>query len=263
MGLAWFVTLSGAVAGDQVSSPAEPGYETGLTNLMQVVEELDEKSQQPIYLEKEETPVLTVAASRGGDGGPGTVCFSKGFVDLVNYMAHAKAVDEQKKGVLRGYVEHLAGRTSAVPVPPAFPSPEKAWTSDTINSQMGFFNQIGAGLIAVEMACVQLGYSRKYAGQLAVAGAMPASLSQSLSPADWRMAVLTGATNAVLKGYFTPGLAAFYQALDDMKTKPSWLHYFVPPGVKLSKMASDLGWLEDVLLDKGSSNLLKSRHRMH
>ena len=235
---------------DRSSSPPVE-YQMGVTNLFKIAEDLGATSQSLLYLENEESPVLTVVEGKTGLAGASLICFSKGFVDLVNHLAHAKAVDQQKKGVLRRYAEHLSSRASEpVLVPPAFPDPEKAWTVDTINSQVGFFNQIGAGLIATEMACVSLGYVRNFADQSARTGGPPPPLNQLLDLADWRRTVLAGATNAVLKGYYTPGLAAFYEVLDEMKTKPAWVRYFVPPRVTRSNLAKDLRWLEDGLLQK-------------
>ena len=103
---------------------------------------------------------------------------------------------------------------------------------------------------------MSLGYCHKLNGQAQPGPGKPAALSDSLSVADWRLAVLTGASNAVMNGYFTPGLVAFYLALDEMKVKPPWVRYFVPAGAKLGKLAKEIRWVEEDLLEKGTSTQL-------
>ena len=232
------------------------GYEMGSSNLMQMAEEMALGTPRPAFLQTEDIPILSPVTAPETGSNSGTVCFSKGFVDLVNHVAHAKALDDDTRGFLKAYVAFLSTNGHGTPVPPpSFPDVQKAWSADTVNTQMGYFNQIGAGLMAVELACVKLGYHRKHVAPAGASTDKPTPLKASLTPREWQTALLTGATNAIMTGYNTPGLIAFYRALDQVKPKPAWADYFLPPNANVNKIARDLRLVEDTMLQKDNDLL--------
>jgi len=238
-------------------------YEMGWSNLVQMAGELTLNTPPPAFLQQEDTPVLSSLETSENAVGAGTVCFSKGLVDLINAIAHAKALDDDKRGFLKAYVVSLSTNGSGPSVPsPRFTDPQKAWSADMVNTQKGYFNQIGGGLMAIQLACVQLGYHRNHAPPQGTSAKKPVPLIASLTAAEWHRALLTGVTNAIMIGYNTPGLVAFYQTLDQVKPKPAWMDYFLPPDARISKIVRELKNVEDDLLQK-DNDLFRIRNFVH
>ena len=88
------------------------------------------------------------------------VKLSAGFIDLVNDISHAKAIDHVQPGFFDQYIRE----------PPSWPAPAtpplsppnivepRFWTEDILNDQMSFFNQTVGLIEAINLAHHYLGH---------------------------------------------------------------------------------------------------------
>jgi hypothetical protein len=232
-------------------TPQQPGYETGLPAIQKINNELytalDAKKRgqiqkEPIVLEQLTTPCLAPALTPDGSGQ--TVEFSAGFIALINQFSHAKAIEEAEKGFLKKFAATLAGQTGEKALTPLATEGTKFWDADTMNYQVGNFNQMAGTLIAIDLAHHYLGHYKKYAPQLSASNAQPVPINSLLTEKEWREAVLKGARNALDCGYGVDGIRCVYDTLGSMSERPPWVAYFIHPKANVSKINSDLLRLE-------------------
>src|SRR3954468_14065022 len=93
----------------QPNSPDGLTYKTGYSAMMKLGRALYDQlgpkekeviSAQPISMDVDMTPFVRMMYYPDGDGGKPLrgVWISAGFIDLVNHVAHAKAIDSVQKG---------------------------------------------------------------------------------------------------------------------------------------------------------------------
>jgi hypothetical protein len=238
----WLVATSFA----RGSQPAPPAYETGAADVAKIhadlLRALDPKkrtglSAQPVLLAEARAPLFALGAD-------GAVRYSPAFLDLMNRLAHARAIDAVEPGFLPRYLDALAAAPAHAPLPELPPS-ARAWEFDVANHQRSFFNQMTGATLAVCLAHHYLGHARKYESRLAPAeGGVPAPIKPLLSPSEWNDAVLKGAKNALDCGLAVEGLQTILTGLSAMKTPPSWTACFVPPRADAPKLNKQLARLE-------------------
>jgi hypothetical protein len=229
-------------------------YETSYQSITQISANLsgalDAKRRQqipsqPVSLGEGAAPRLIPmqGADKGGDSQ--TVQVSAGFVEFINQLSHAKAIEESEKGFLKKYAAALARETGEKPIAP-LPSTagHNPWDADTINYQVGNFNQMAGSLIAVQLAHHYLGHYKKYSSQLASRPDQPAPINAAVTEKEWRDAVLKGAKNALDCGYGVDGMKCAFDCLGSMPNRPPWAAYFLHPKADVSKINRDLTRLE-------------------
>lgn len=202
---------------------------------------------QPVSLETEVMPYLrSVEETYEGESKPMRMVFiSVGFVDLVNYVAHAKAIDGEEKGYFQKYIVSLSQETGEEEMKelPGLSKPEY-WTEDMINEQLSNFNQMVGMVVAIELSHFYLGHFNKYKDKLKDANGKPVPINSLLTETEWDEAVKMGALNALNAGYGIEGVKALYDAIDKMPQRPEWTNYFLPKTVKVSKVKKSLEKLE-------------------
>jgi len=173
------------------------------------------------------------------------VFVSVGFVDLVNNVAHAKAIDRIEKGYFKNYILSLSrenGQRQLQPLPGI--SDPRFWTDRMMNEQESNFNQIVGGVIGTKLAHYYLGHCRKYSNQLGEGDGKPLPLNSYLSLKDWDDALQHGMNNALSCGYGVEGVEVLFECIDNMPERPAWTLYFLPPTVKVAKVNKELEKLE-------------------
>lgn len=175
------------------------------------------------------------------------VVVSAGFADLMNYVAHAKAIDNVRRGFFVEFVQTLAKHSGQEPLPePAGLSAAEYWTDPVLNEQESNFNQMTGILLAVELSHHYLGHYTKYAARLTPAeGAAPPPINTLLAPGEWDLALKAGTLNALEAGYAVEGVLALFEAIDKMPVKPAWTRYFVPADFKFAKVRRELKRYEE------------------
>ncbi|HXG46089.1 MAG TPA: hypothetical protein VNO52_00565 [Methylomirabilota bacterium] len=232
----------------QVSAaPAAPGYETGLASVRKICAELHASlppaRQRSVLAEpglvEHPSPWITPAPATDGRG---EIRLTTGFVDFMNALAHARALDTRQEQFSTRYVATL-GSCENVPPVSSLPLPAEAWSFDTLNRQSSLFNQTVGALAAVCLAHHYLGHHRKHAAALrSTEGPVPFYTVATAS--EWREAVLKGAKNALDCGMGVEGLCSFYECLERAAPRPAWVAHFLPAKADLSRLRKDLEKLE-------------------
>src|SRR5436190_1447943 len=139
----------------QPNSPDGLTYKTGYSAMMKLgrslYDGLDDKqkkviSAQPISLDVDTSPSVRLMFYPDADLGGAPlrgVWISAGFIDLVNHVAHARAINLVQKGYWDKYIGILAqevGDKELKPLPDD--SNAKFWTETMLNEQQSNFNSI-------------------------------------------------------------------------------------------------------------------------
>ena len=230
----------------QPNNPDGLTYKSGYSSMMKLGKDIynalkgQERvliSPQPISIETDVTPFVRLLFYPDEPKPIRGVWISAGFIDLVNNVAHAKAIDTKQKGYFAKYIEILSqetGETSLEPLPndsnPAF------WTEDMLNEQLSNFNSIVGMVVAIKLAHHYLGQHDKYKDRLADVNGHATPINNLLTAEEWEAAFAKGVRNALEAGCTIEGVIPFFEAFDKMKTRPAWAAYFLPDNVKFSRM---------------------------
>jgi len=235
-------------AGWAAESPAGR-YETGYSNLVAIASDLHQALDPaqrvrfdpvPVLLANESMPVIRPGVRTVGGQQLWTVEVSAGFIELLNFLSHAKAIDGVDRGFYRKSVASLAGVTGEAGLPGLQITQRKAWAFHTMNHQVSHFNQMAAALLGIQMAYHRLGYYARYAPQLAQQDSQSVPIALLLSPQEWLEAVSRGAHHALKCGFGIDGLCALFEGLDKMPNRPAWTFQFLPPGARAPKLRRQL-----------------------
>lgn len=230
-------------------SPAPRAYEGNFAQVTKISGELhqtlDAKKRQlvsaaPKLLADAASPCI---APQAGDANVGTVALSASWLDLINRLAHARALEESTEGCFSRYVQNLAPDGSSTELVGKSLSPEQAWNFDTMNHQVSLFNQMAGALVAIEMAHHYLGHFRKHLAA-GTDGGIPGPFTERVSEKEWREAVLKGARNALDCGLGVDGFRALLTAVEKAPGRPKWTTYLVHPKADTSKLNRELEKLE-------------------
>jgi hypothetical protein len=236
-------------------NPVPPGsYQNGFATVAKLTGELcqalDKTKRQhfsttPILLDQVNAPSLGTAESSKGANGPHALTISAGCVELLNSLAHAKALDEIKQGHFKSYAAVLARNSANARSLAVQGIPEtQAWDADVMNHQAGTFNQMVGALIAIDFAHHYLGHYRKYFAQRTNASGQPVPINARVTEKEWREAVLKGARNALDCGLGVDGMRSLLAAINEMPTRPEWGAWFTHAKANVSKLDRDLDVLE-------------------
>jgi hypothetical protein len=236
----------------QSNSPDGLAYKSGYSSMMKLGKDIYTAlkgqqratiSPQPISIETDVTPFVRMQYEQYLDDPKPIrgVWISAGFIDLVNNVAHAKAIDAKQKGYFNRYIEILAresGDTSLQPLPndtnPAF------WTDDMLNEQLSNFNSIVGIVVGIKLAHHYLGQYDKYKDRLVDANGKVTPINNLLTPKEWDEAFAKGVRNALEAGCTIEGVIPFFEAFDKMKVRPAWVAYFMPDNVKFAAMKREM-----------------------
>ncbi len=246
-GLMSMLALSGWAQSD---SPDGHTYKTGPSSIMKLGKDIhnslkpqykEQISPQPISIETDPTPALKVLFVPDEPKPFRGVGISAGFIDLVNNVAHAKAIDRKEKGYFNRYIDLLAqekGASMLRPLPnDANP---KYWTDAMLNEQQSNFNSIVGIEVAVELAHHYLGHYDKYKGRMMDKEGKATPINELLTPEEWDQAFRIGLRNALEAGCMIEGVVPFFEAFDKMKERPPWAVYFLPENIKFAKLKKEM-----------------------
>lgn len=232
-----------------------PAYETGYRTIMKLGSDLyralppkyrEQVHVQPVSLETDVMPFVRPIEYPDETRPLRMVFISVGFVDLMNNVAHAKAINKVEKGYFEKYLINLAqesGEMSLKEIPRI--SEKRFWSDQMINEQLSNFNQMVGMVLAIELSHHYLGHYRKYADQLSDAKGKPVPINSLLSQAEWDESLKAGSHNALECGLGVQGLKALYEAMDKMPRRPAWTIYFIPESVRVDKVKKTLEQYEN------------------
>ena len=233
----------------------EPGkYETGYGSAAKLTQDLYralENKQRgqlypvPVLLETVTIPYMQPSQYFDGTNNWQAVQISAGFVNLINYLSHAKAIEGVEVGYYEKSLASLASAATDKPMPVLQNiSSQKSWDFDVINHQVSQFNQMVGALIAVDMAHHYLGHYKKYASRLVDAQNHAVAINTVITPKEWHEAVMKGARNALDCGLGVEGLQTVFESLEKMQARPAWSVYFLPQQANTAKIKKDLARME-------------------
>ena len=225
---------------------AQTGYETGFENIARITGNLHhilERNQKaglypmPVLLPNLTMPYLQTHESLAPNP-IRAVYLSRGFVELVNFISHAKAIDAVSRGFLVKSMARLSleGADGNVPELRAN-AVRNSWSFATMNCQASYFNQIAGCLAAIDLAHFSLGHYQKYASQLISAQNQSVPLNSLVTTAEWRAAVIQGAGYGLECGLAVDGLKIVFDSIDKMPTRPAWRIYFIPEEITAKEIA--------------------------
>lgn len=247
--LAVLLALSAALAHGEATTPR--AYDNTIATVTKISAELHQaldvgKQKQlraaPKFLTAISTPCI--APITDAETPANTIVLTSGFVDLLNHLAHAKALDESAGGYFEQYVRALPqdGSAPLEPVGKSLPN-EQVWNFDTMNHQVSLFNQMTGTLLAIEMAHHYLGHFKKHGISTSTAET-PEPFTEKITAKEWREAVLKGSRNALDCGLGVDGFRAILSAVEKLPTRPKWSACLVHPKADISKLSRELEILE-------------------
>lgn len=248
--LAGLVTAAGLNAA--VAGPPSR-YETGYSNLVAIAQDLHQALDPaqrprfypvPLWRADDPVPGIRPTVWRVGTQQLWAVEVSAGLIDLLNFLSHAKAIDGVDRGFYRKCIASLAVPIGEAGLPGLPLGSRKAWAFDTLNHQVSHFNQMAAGLLAIQMAYHRLGYYQKYAATQTPTNGLAAPIAVLASHEEWLEAVTKGAHHALKCGFGIDGLCALFEAFDKLPNRPAWTYQFLPPGARAPKLRRQLARTE-------------------
>lgn len=251
LGLAALVLALAAPA--KLAAP-EKVYESGFSRVIYLGRDLrlalpqdkgDKLDPDAIALQPQDLPLIYPMATTADHRVRRQVELSAGFIDLVNHLCHAKAIEKIQPGFFDQYVGILARASAANPAAPPPPIVEaRYWTDDVIEEQKGYFNQMMGLMMAINISHHYLGHYAKYAAKLIGPDNHIEPINDFLTPAEWNDSVKQGARDALTCGLSTEGACVLFAALEKMSNRPEWTAYIAPPKADLNKLKKELARYE-------------------
>jgi len=242
---AWLAVC--AVVGD-VPAAGERYAKTGAAAVSRIASDiydaLDAKPRQAlqsatVVVKTDAIPYLTQAAAEAGKAS-GTVVVSSGFLELVNKLAHAKAIDKLTKGYLEKYVTGLGNEPKDL----LEASNPRYWEASVMDEQASNFSQMVGTLLALEYSHHYLGHYEKYAGRLSGNGGQPTPINPLLTPDEWSASVRAGVRNCLGAGLGIEGVKALVEAMDKLPKRPAWAAFCVPDSIKGKALRKEMEKIE-------------------
>jgi hypothetical protein len=232
-----------------------PVYRSGFSMTIRLARELsdalppelrDQLDPQVVTLQMQDLPVAAPLTVTEEDHALRQVSLSAGFIDLVNHIAHAKAIDHVQPGYFGQYVRNfaLSSATDAAAQPPNIVDP-RYWTENVMNDQIGYFNQMISFVMAIHLSHHYLGHCVKYSTRLAAANDKPVPINDLLTPDEWSVSVKAGTLNALNCALSTEGLRALFEAIDQMPHRPEWAAYIIPQDTDIKALNRQLARYEE------------------
>jgi hypothetical protein len=210
---------------------------------------LDPKFQKglnpnPVQVENTDAPVITPVALNDGTKVRGKVSISAGYINLLNHLAHAKAIDHIQPGFYQQYTLNL-GRESGGGVLPDPPDmlDNRYWTDDVMNDQASYFNQMLGMTLALNLSHHYLGLFDQYSGEMLAGKLVP--INNFISPGSWEAGVKAATLNCLNCAVALDGAKALFDAIDRMPRRPAWTAFVAPPAADLKKVNKQLKTYED------------------
>lgn len=250
-GLAGWLTGVGVSGADSAEAPRyKTTYKTIRMLGLDLYKAMKPKQREvinpePVSIETDVTPFIKLA-EYPEEGKPMRFVFvSVGFIDLMNNVAHAQAIDTSQKGYFEKYVLSLAAETGEKELKelPNLANP-KYWTEPVLNEQLSNFNQMVGAAVAIELSHHYLGHYKKYASKLEDANGKNVPINNFLTPGEWEESMRVGIRNALEAGMGIEGPKALFDCIDKMPKRPDWTLYFLPAKANVKAIKKEMEKIE-------------------
>ena len=172
---------------------------------------------------------------------------SPGFVDLINHIAHAKAIDRIEPGYFDQYMFGLARETAIGHLPQAPDITEdRYWTDQVMSDQASYFNQMAGMICALNYSHQYLGHCTKYANVICSPQGDVTSINNFLTQREWKESLRAAALNSLQCALSTEGIQVLFDAINRMPQRPDWTGFIMPQGIDVRSTNQQLSrWEED------------------
>lgn len=237
-----------------VEEKVRPAYKTGYFQMIRLGRDIHRTMEpdyrkminpEPVFLETDVTPFVRPVVYEDPNQPIRAVFVSAGFIDLVNNVAHAQAIDRLERGFFNRYIKILSSESGSKELKelPGLNN-DAFWTIDVLDEQHSLYNQIVTAVIAIKLSHHYLGHYEKYKDKLEDENGKSIPINNLLTSKEWDKALKAGIENALNCGLGVDGVKALYEAIDSMPTRPEWTSYFLPDNVKVSKVVKTLEKME-------------------
>jgi hypothetical protein len=199
-------------------------------------------SPETISVEQSDAPIVApIDANRRGYSRQ--ISVSTGFVDLLNHIAHAKAIDHIQPGYFSQYVAALARQhASETPIQPPHLDNPRYWTDAVMQEQVNFFNQMVSITLALNLSHLYLDHYDKYAVKMTDGRAYP--VTYFIASDEWQASVKYATLNSLDCALPTEGAEALFDCIDQLPRHPTWADYILPQTVNIKKLNKQLAEYE-------------------
>jgi hypothetical protein len=239
----FLASLSPAIAASMCAAERDPfAYKTGYSSIMKLGKDLHAAlkrehreliAEQPISIETNPTPFARPLYLDEKPKPVRGVWISAGFIDLVNHIAHAEAIDRLDRNYFARYSEMLAEQNVVPPLPDG--KNARYWSEEVLNEQQSNFNSIVGFIVGVKLANHYLGHYDRYRAKLS-----DSAINNLLSEKEWNEAFRAGLHNALRAGCMIEGVVPLFVAIDKIKKRPDWVAHFLPDRVSPSSLAREM-----------------------
>jgi len=261
LALAWFALATATFAATNNAAHVYPsGGQIVISIGNDLYATLDPKFQRglnphAIAMNQGDTPMI--APVQGSKGYLCQVSVSKGFIDLLNHIAHAKAIDQIQPGYFAQYVADLAQAKSADnPPAPANLDDPRYWTDAVMNDQASLCNQMISMTLAMNLSHHYLDHCSRHAAQISDAKLQP--INDRLEYGEWEESVKCATLNSLECALATQGAKTLFDCIDQMPNRPAWAAYIVPQGVNIKKLNHEL-WRYEYDFFHGAASARRDR----
>jgi hypothetical protein len=232
-----------------------PVYNSGFSMTIRLGRELsealpaeyrDQLDPQVVTLQMQDFPLVVPLTVTEENHVLRQVSLSAGFIDLLNHVAHAKAIDRVQPGYFAQYVRNFAVlSTSDAAAPPPNIVEARYWKENVMGDQISYFNQMISLVMAINLSHHYLGHYAKYSAKLAGTNDKPVPINSLLTPDEWSVSVKAGAVDALNCAVSTAGIRALFEAIDQMPHRPEWAMYIIPPEADIKQLNKQLAQYEE------------------
>jgi hypothetical protein len=251
----------------ETPAAAARAYSTGWESIAGIGEDIQtalkamrDKSAVP-RLALEHSPAASVKVAEADGKTPRVISVSDGMVDVINCMAHAKAIDTKERNYYTRYVQTLSvksGEPTHTPIPDR--KNDLYWCDDVMNEQISNFNSVAGILVSINFASEYLGQNEKYQKLIAASKGRARALNNVLTPDEYEKAFTEGVRNALQVGITVEGLCYLLDGVGKMKVRPDWAIYFLPDSADCSKLKKTMKRVQaDFFSGKGQTNYITFR----
>lgn len=229
----------------------EPSYDLGQLTVAEMSRDLHAGLEAPL---KSRFDPLWLAFEGGTQpsiqfAGPAGVKLSSGFVEAIQRLAHALAINRVERGYFQRYLK-LMDRSGSE-MPGALPNADRPdfWGAEVVNARITAANAMLAVAASMHLCEISLGYLDKYKSRVALTNSetLP-SVTAFLAPDEWQQVLEQGVRVALHAGWAFDVVEPLFEAVDKMKNRPAWISAIVPSTVKFSRVKRRLQEIQDEFL---------------
>ena len=196
-------------------------------------------SPHPVSLDTSRKPFVRLLSMKEDNAAVRGVWISQGFIDLVNHLPHALAIDRKRRGYFLNYLRSLEKSGDSIPPLPDIQNPSY-WSDTVLNDQLSNFNSIMGIVIGTQLAQHYLGLYHKYEPRLKASEGENSPLNSLLTSDEWEQSYRRGLSFAMNASCMTEGFLPLCEGLAQLKQRPEWVVYFLPNSAHFKTMRKDM-----------------------